>query len=312
MNAIQKKLETGALPSWFTPSFFRENGLPAGYRDPVKAFLLECNKQQLPPGNPSTFLAVMDHFKEQVRGGQLAASSYNLRLTATRRAIETWAVSGGASEREKENLKKIMQTVQPVKIQDKGIRSADCYSPEELLILREVAGDRTRLLLELLQVTGCRVSELINIELAALKKKGGCYAVKVLGKGDKQRTVFIPSGIVQECKTVFKGKMYLLETGKQGGKHTGGKKYSRNQVAIMLKEAGKQAAKKVLDPARVDALLRISPHKLRHSWATNALKGGMDLVTVSRYLGHSSVEVTAAFYDHREITPDDVLNVYTL
>lgn len=152
-----------------------------------------------------------------------------------------------------------------------------------------VRGVRLTAMLELLYATGLRVSELVSLPLSALAGERG--VVRVRGKGAKERLV--PVGRpAQEALQAWarlrrgaaggSGSPYLFPSSARGG-HMSRAHFARELKALAV-ESG-------LDPARV------SPHILRHAFATHLLARDADLRSVQRMLGHSDL-ATTQIYTH--------------
>ena len=149
---------------------------------------------------------------------------------------------------------------------------------------------RDRALLELLYATGCRVSELSNLRLRDIHL-GERYAV-CRGKGDKQRIVPLGKRAVEAVE-----KYLREERGRLAGKRTPapewvllsarGDRLRRERIWELMKRYA----------ARAGAPPEISPHSLRHSFATHLLAGGADLRQVQELLGHASI-ATTQIYTH--------------
>ncbi|QTH58884.1 site-specific tyrosine recombinase XerD [Corynebacterium hindlerae] len=150
-----------------------------------------------------------------------------------------------------------------------------------------VVGLRDRALLELLYGTGARISEITALTVDDVAAGEGM--IQVTGKGDKQRLVpfgslaqqAVSEYLVRGRPALSKGKTHALLLNKRGGA------LSRQSAWGIIKDA---AARAGLD---VD----ISPHTLRHSFATHLLEGGADVRVVQELLGHSSV-TTTQIYTH--------------
>lgn len=146
---------------------------------------------------------------------------------------------------------------------------------------------RDRALLETLYATGSRASEVVNLQLADLHLQGGFC--KCIGKGNKQRIV--PLGRI----AVNALEMYLQKLRPQLLKSShdspwvfisrGGKRLTREMLWVLVK-------KYVL---RAGLHSKVSPHTLRHSFATHLLAGGADLRAVQELLGHSSIRTTQQY-----------------
>lgn len=155
---------------------------------------------------------------------------------------------------------------------------------------------KTGLIIKALFQSGCRVSELINIRLENCTPNGHT-AIDVIGKGNKQRTVYIDRELYDEIRSVFNGKKWLFES-------ESGQTLYRNNILVAIKRAGKNAGIRKV----------IGCHTMRHSCAM-FLKlpkeeggKGLSLKELSSYLGHSSSSVTIDHYDHSMPTASKVLN----
>jgi integrase/recombinase XerD len=149
------------------------------------------------------------------------------------------------------------------------------------------AGLRDRAMVELMYATGLRVSELVNLPATALNLRQG--VVRVMGKGSKERLV--PLG--EEARHWL--ERYLAEARPvlAGGRAAAplflgraGQALSRQQFWNVVKRLAAVAG---VDPAKV------SPHGLRHSFATHLLNHGADLRALQMLLGHSSLSTTQIY-----------------
>jgi integrase/recombinase XerD len=153
-----------------------------------------------------------------------------------------------------------------------------------------VTGARDRALLELLYSSGLRVSEALGLDVGDLSF-AGAY-VRVIGKGDKERLVPV-------------GDVALEALGRYLG--------DRDRGPLFLSRRGRRldrmAAWRILRAAAVAAGLggRVTPHTLRHSFATHLLEGGADLRVVQELLGHASI-TTTQLYTH--VTGERIRQVY--
>jgi integrase/recombinase XerD len=149
------------------------------------------------------------------------------------------------------------------------------------------AGDRfylrDRALLETLYATGCRASEVVGLRLADVYLDAGFC--RCFGKGSKQRVVPLGRPAVEALRA------YLAD-GRHGGTEEAGRSYlfvsksGRPLTRILLWSLVKKYCKRAGLPPTV------SPHTLRHSFATHLLAGGADLRTVQELLGHASIQTT--------------------
>ncbi|MEW5693184.1 MAG: site-specific tyrosine recombinase XerD [Candidatus Hydrogenedentota bacterium] len=163
---------------------------------------------------------------------------------------------------------------------------------EKLLKLpdnRDIFGMRDKAMLELLYATGMRVSEIINIRIIDLDLNEGYVRVK--GKGEKERIVPIGSEALEAVKIYLqKGRREL--------------KPENNEDKLFLNKSGKvltrQGFWKILKRyARMSGKSDITPHTLRHTFATHLLSNGADLRSVQELLGHSDISTTQ-IYTHTD------------
>jgi integrase/recombinase XerD len=155
---------------------------------------------------------------------------------------------------------------------------------------------RDRALLELLYATGCRVSELSTLKMRDIHLAEKYCICR--GKGDKQRMV--PLGE----RAVAAVERYLRE---ERGKLAG--KQSPTPDWVLLSSRGDRLRRERIWELikryahRVAGLPEISPHSLRHSFATHLLAGGADLRQVQELLGHASIATTQVYthVDHSRL-----------
>lgn len=163
--------------------------------------------------------------------------------------------------------------------------------------LKTPLGQRDRLILEMLYGTGVRVGELVAIKVSDIDL--GSRTILILGKGNKERRVTYG----EYCDEIL--KLYLND-GYQ-------KLNIKNTLYLFLNSRGEviteRGVRYVLDQIIKNTSLNksISPHVLRHSFATHLLNEGCDLLTVQKLLGHESISATQ-IYTH--VTTDRLKEVY--
>jgi integrase/recombinase XerD len=168
----------------------------------------------------------------------------------------------------------------------------------------EPPGDlRGRALLELLYAAGLRVSEALRLDREDLSTDGGF--VRVIGKGDRERLVPVGDVALDWLgRWIDEGRAALLVTGHVAPIRGGplflgrlGRRLARQQAWATVKAAA----------GRAGLGSRVSPHTLRHSFATHLLEGGADLRVVQELLGHASISTTQ-LYTH--LTGERIREVY--
>ena len=162
----------------------------------------------------------------------------------------------------------------------------------------DMAGLRDRALLELLYASGLRVSELVGLDLDDVDLGGGM--LRVLGKGGKERMV--PFG----SKAAGALRAWL-------GHAAGLRASGRDPQALFLNLRGSRltdrSVRRILDRRVGEAAIaaHVSPHALRHSFATHMLGAGADLRAIQELLGHASLSTTQR-YTH--VSTDALMRVY--
>lgn len=153
-------------------------------------------------------------------------------------------------------------------------------------------GIRDRCMLEVLYATGVRVSELVSLKLSSLNLELGL--VRVLGKGEKVRLVPLGEPALNFLK------LYLVEVRPRlENKKSKDFVFLNRLGSPMTRQRFWQIIKDYANKAGIP-LEKISPHVLRHSFATHLLEGGADLRSIQLLLGHSSI-TTTQIYTHVDV-----------
>ena len=172
---------------------------------------------------------------------------------------------------------------------------------DEAVKLIETPGTETPLrardsaIMELLYSSGLRVSELTGINITDLDLKSG--SVKVLGKGSNERVCPIGSKALESLEKYLYGRLDLKPKGDQLFVNSRGGRLTSRSVDRIIKKYGAQAG----------IPKSISPHVLRHSFATHLLGGGADLRAIQEMLGHKSLSTTQR-YTHTSI--EKLMEIY--
>ena len=174
---------------------------------------------------------------------------------------------------------------------------------ERLLEASSHGGVRDRALLELLYAAGLRVSEAVGLDREDLSLDGAF--VRVIGKGDRERLVPVGEVSLDWLVTWLDGPRALMLAVAHVAPIRGG--------PLFLGDRGRRLARQqawaAVGAAAARAGLggRVSPHTLRHSFATHLLEGGADLRVVQELLGHASISTTQ-LYTH--VTGERIRDVY--
>lgn len=158
-------------------------------------------------------------------------------------------------------------------------------------------GIRNKCIFEILLCTGCRVNELVNIKLDDININN--QEVKVLGKGNKERIVYLGSYAIDSLNEYLDIRYKILKNNKNDYlflNHLGNKLTTRGIRDIIDKILLKSSAN-----------LKITPHTFRHSFATMLLNEGCDLKSVQELLGHVSLSTTS-IYTH--VSNEELKRVY--
>jgi integrase/recombinase XerD len=164
-------------------------------------------------------------------------------------------------------------------------------------------GIRDRALLELLYASGLRISEAIGLDLEEISLDAGL--VRVVGKGDRERQV--PVGEV--ALAWLRRYVADVRPGWLAGRHADERRGGPLFLSVRGDRLDRRRGWEILVAAARSAGLRdgISPHTLRHSFATHLLEGGADLRIVQELLGHASISTTQ-LYTH--LTGERIKDVY--
>lgn len=156
-----------------------------------------------------------------------------------------------------------------------------CISKENALkLINSSQNLKHTAILYLLYTSGIRRSELVNLKIYCIDSDRMMIHIHS-GKGNKDRFTVLSKGCLNVLRAYFKEytpKLYLFE-GKPG------MKYSTSSVCNIVKKSGKM----------IGLHAPVTPHTLRHSFATHLLESGVDVAVVSRLLGHSKISTTQIY-----------------
>lgn len=258
----------------------------AAYQNDLSWLLSFCEQQEMNPLDIQ--LEDLQHFAVQLHEHQIGPTS-QARILSGIRSFYKYLLLSGEIEQDPtellesphlgERLPEVLSTDEIDQIQ----KSIDLSKPE---------GQRNKTIIEVLFSCGLRVSELVNLKLSNLYLEEGF--VRVMGKGSKERLVPISSKAISELQYWFMDRNLMkIQQGEEDYVFLNrrGKHLTRTMILIMLKRQAVAAG----------ITKTISPHTLRHSFATELLKGGADLRAIQAMLGHESIGTTE-LYMHIDTT----------
>ena len=228
----------------------------------LQAFLAARLKARCSPRTVARFLsAARGFYRRAVETGEMAEDpTANLSLPLLGRPLP-----GGLSEHEVERL-----------------LSAPCSDDP----LGNPGGFRDRVMLETLYATGLRVSELVSLTLAAVNLRAG--AVRVVGKGGKERLVPLGEVALQWIERYVRGARPHILKGRASEAL-----FPSNRGKAMTRQTFWHAIKRYAAQAGIER--DISPHTVRHAFATHLVNHGADLRTVQLMLGHADLSTTQIY-----------------
>lgn len=275
----------------------------SAYRADLARYLVFLESKQIKNPNDITEL-IIGEFAEALRlKSGLISSSVARVLAGVRGLHKFWLLENVTSgdpaaavkpPKSPRSLPKAI-TVEQV---EKLLASSGPDPADEAAIAADPVRVRDRAMLELLYATGARISELINLDLDDLVDP---TLVRLFGKGSKERIVPV-GGYAQRALQAYLVRTRPSLVGQ--GKGT---------PALFLNQRGGRLSRQsawaiISEAARVAELPgEISPHTLRHSFATHLLEGGADVRVVQELLGHSSVATTQIY---TLVTVDKLREIY--
>lgn len=219
------------------------------------------------------FLATQDYSKSTV-ARKLATLRSFYKFCMRRGYVQNHPLATIRTPKQEKRLPKFLELDQITKL---------LSTPDDNTLL----GARDRAMLEVLFSTGVRVSELVDLNFADIEFEG--QTIRVKGKGKKQRTAPIgPTAIAAIRKYVELRRADARSAGFDQNALFVNKHGQRLSTRSVRRKLDKYLAEAGLDPS-------ISPHTLRHSFATHMLNNGADLRSVQELLGHQSLSTTQVY-----------------
>ena len=166
--------------------------------------------------------------------------------------------------------------------------------------LKSKSGYKHFVLMSLLYETACRVSELINIKINDINFCNNSY-IKVLGKGNKERIIYISKNMVEILEKYIKkfnisdGYLFLNNSSRQ---YT---RFGINKIVEKYVNLSKENHESLNNK-------NITPHSFRHSKAIHFLQNGTSLPVIQKFLGHNQIQTTEMYLDITNETVIDTIN----
>ena len=222
------------------------------------------------------FLATL--YRQKLESRSVARNLVTLRNFFRHGQVEEWIKSDPSMNLESPKVRKSLPGYLKLKDVERLMEQPDVKTP---------LGVRDRAMLEVLYSTGLRVSELTGLRVADLDMKVGC--VRCIGKGDKERIVPIGRKALAMAEKYLRTVRPQLATKSAASPalfvNRRGKALTRVGVWKILSDYGRQAGLRTA----------LTPHMLRHSFATHLLERGADLRSVQLMLGHSDISTTQIY-----------------
>jgi integrase/recombinase XerD len=275
----------------------------AAYRRDLSGYLHFLQKNEISKPSEIDEATVSKYLKSISESGSLASNSVARMLAGIRGLHKFWlfeSITEGDPS----------STVKPPKLPKRLPKAISVFEIEKLIEASgpdpetedptsvDMARVRNRAILELLYATGARISEITALNLDDLLDP---TMVRLFGKGSKERVVPVGS-FAQRAISAYLVRSRPTLIGK-----------GRGTPALFLNQRGtrlsRQSAWQIISDAADQAKIagEISPHTLRHSFATHLLEGGADVRVVQELLGHSSVATTQIY---TLVTVDALREVY--
>jgi integrase/recombinase XerD len=220
-------------------------------------------------------------YKEKLDSRSVARYLVSLRGLYKFAMMEEMVQTDPTENLESPKVRSSLPTYLRVEEIDKLLQAPDLATP---------LGLRDRAMLEVLYSTGLRVSELLNLRISDIDMRIGC--VRCIGKGDKERLV--PIG----RKAIEAVEQYLTQARPKFARPASAPPHNQS---LFLTSIGRRLSRvgiwKILHDygVRLGLRGRLTPHKLRHSFATHLLEGGADLRSVQLMLGHADISTTQIY-----------------
>jgi len=284
MVSLSLDVEEEALLERFLDVLWMEHGLSdhtlAAYRSDLKgtAIFLQRQGQTLTIAQRHDLLA---YLTQRVKAG--ARPRTTARLLSSLRRFYQYLVREGRLEIDPSAQIDAPKLGRPL---PKALTEAEVEILLQAPDVTQLLGLRDRAMLELLYASGLRVSELVNLQVSQINQRQG--VLRVVGKGNKERLVPLGEEAAEWLERYLKEARSSLLQGKPNDEL-----FVTQRGAAMTRQAFWYLIKRYARKAGIAAGL--SPHGLRHSFATHLLNHGADLRVLQMLLGHSNLSTTQIY-----------------
>ena len=284
-----KKTEEKLIKSYVRYLKLERNYSPntlEAYRHDLDYLLAYCHREQKAPQELE--LTDLQHFAATIHEQGIGPTS-QARILSGVRSFYRFMLLDGYIEQDPTEL---LESPRIGEHLPEVLTTEEVDQLENSIDLSRAEGQRNRAIIEVLFSCGLRVSELVNLHLSDLFLEEGF--VRVLGKGSKERLVPISKRAIKELQLWFYDRNLMrIKPGEEDYVFLNrrGAHLTRTMILIMIKRQAQEAGIKKT----------ISPHTLRHSFATALLKGGADLRMIQAMLGHEDIGTTE-IYTHIDTT----------
>ena len=266
----------------------------AAYQHDLQWLLDYCAQQQLDPLHAR--LHDLQHFSATLHDHDIGPKS-QARILSGVRSFYRYLLLDGYIEADPSEL---LESPQLGTHLPEVLSTAEVDLLESSIDLSKPEGQRNKAIIEVLFSCGLRVSELTHLKISNLYLHE--KFIRVEGKGRKERFVPISAKAIKELELWFLDRVHLdIKPGEDDFVFLNrrGRHLTRTMILIMIKRLAQEAGIKKT----------ISPHTLRHSFATALLRGGADLRAIQAMLGHEDISTTE-IYTHVDTTTlrEEILN----
>jgi len=274
------------------------NNTMAAYRNDLNQFLIflqQLPAQQRPDGWDKVTRDNIISYILEMKEKEYASSTVARKVAAVKSFFKFLESTGQI----KENPARDMETPRAEKHLPATISASEVDKLLEAPQGDSPAALRDRAMLELLYATGLRVSELVALNVDDVNFDDG--VVRCMGKGKKERLLPIYDQALESLRTYLeKGRPKLLGSNQQEKAlflNRRGTRLTRQGLWLIIKRYVQE----------VGIEENVTPHTLRHSFATHMLRGGADLRSVQQMLGHANISTTQIY---TQVTPDRMREIY--